>query len=95
MTEVKFYNGGLSIKGHANYAEHGKDIVCAGISTLAQNLIASIEKLTADKISYDIKPGSVDIKHGDLSEDAQLLVNSFFVGARMIANEFPENVRIV
>lgn len=95
MTVISCTHGGISIKGHAGYGEPGKDIVCAGISTLAQTLIVSIEKLTIDQIQYDIKPGSVDIKHGDLSEDAQLLVNSFFVGVRMIADEFPENVRIV
>lgn len=95
MIEVTRKENGLSIKGHAHYAENGKDIVCAGVSTLAQTLIASIEKLTTDEIQYVIQPGTVDIKHGTLSREAQLLVKSFFIGIQMIADEFPENVRIV
>ena len=95
MTEIKACNGSITIKGHAGYGEPGKDIVCAGISTLAQTLIASIEELTEDEIHYIIKPGTVDIKHGTLSREAQLLVKSFFVGVQMIADEYPENVRIV
>lgn len=85
---------GISVKGHANYAEPGKDIVCAAISTLAQTLIYSIDKLTADKIKYSISPGWVDIEYGDLSKDAQLLVNSFFIGCQMIADNYPDNVRV-
>lgn len=84
----------IIVDGHAGYAPNGQDIVCAGISTLAQTLVASIEELTEDKITYHMSPGTVDIKHGNLSEQAQLLVNSFFVGVEMIANTYPENVKI-
>lgn len=94
MVIITKTSNGLTIKGHANYAAPGKDIVCAGVSVLAQTLIAAIEDLTADEIQYDIQPGTVNIKHGDLSKDAQLLINSFFIGVEMIANEYPDNVRV-
>lgn len=95
MIEVTRKENGVSIKGHAHYAEPGKDIVCAGVSVLAQNLVASIEALTTDEIQYDMQPGSVEIKYRNLSEAAQLLVDSFFVGITLIANSYPENVRIL
>ena len=85
---------GITVKGHANYAEPGKDIVCAAISTLAQTLIYSIEDLAESQIKYHISPGTVDIKYWDLSKDAQLLVNSFFIGCQMIADNYPDNVRV-
>ena len=94
MIIIESNGAGISVKGHANYAEHGKDIVCAAVSTLIQTLIASIEDLTDDKIQYVIQPGTVDIKHGNLSERGQLLIDSFFVGVRMIENEYPDYVRI-
>lgn len=94
MIEITHRKSGISIKGHAHYAEPGKDIVCAGISTLVQNLIQSIEELTADKIQYSMQPGTVDIEFRDLSEQAQLLVNSFFVGVEMIASGYPDNVKV-
>lgn len=93
MIVITQHKNGLSIRGHAHYAEIGKDIVCAAVSTLAQTLIYSIEELTADKIEYVSTPGTVEIKHGDLSKDAQLLVDSFFVGVNMIADNYPANVR--
>ena len=95
MIEVKQNNECIFIKGHAHYAEPGKDIVCAGVSVLAQNLVASIETLTTDEIQYDMQPGSVEIRYRNLSEAGQLLVDSFFVGINLIANSYPENVRLV
>lgn len=95
MIEVKQKSCGISVKGHAHYAEPGKDIVCAGVSTLIQTMVASILAMTTDEIQYDMQPGSVEIKYRNLSEAAQLLVDSFFVGINLIANSYPENVRIV
>lgn len=70
-------------------------IVCAGVTALMQTLIRSIEDLTEDKIKYEISSGRTDIKYKNLSEKAKTLVDSFFVGICAIANEFPENVRIM
>ena len=94
MIEIHRCNDGILMTGHANYAEPGKDIVCAGISALVQTLIQSIEELTVDKIKYVMSPGTVDIEWGNLSEQAQLLVSSFFVGVEMIASEYPDNVKV-
>lgn len=94
MIVITKHEDGLSIRGHAHYAEIGKDIVCAAVSSLAQTLIYSIEELTEDKIQYVSKPGTVEIKHGNLSANAQLLVDSFFVGVNMIADNYPDNVRV-
>ena len=85
----------ITIDGHAGYAEAGKDIVCAGVTALTENLIDSIESLTEDKIQYEISPGRVDIHYKDLSEDGKLLVDSFFLGICGIAKDFPEHVKIL
>lgn len=65
------------ITGHADLAPHGKDVVCAGVTTLMQTLIQSIADLTEDKIEYSVSPGRADIKYGNLSEKAKTLVDSF------------------
>ena len=93
MITVLQHNCGITIQGHANYAPRGQDIVCAAVSTLVHTLIASIEELTADTIEYDIQPGWVDIKHGNLSGCAQALVDSFFIGINMLADDYPDYVR--
>lgn len=71
---------GITVDGHAGYAETGKDIICAAVSVLAQNLIHSLESLTDDRISYQISTGHIDINYDNLSGRGSLLVDSFFIG---------------
>ena len=94
MIAVNVRKDGIKIHGHAGYAEAGKDIVCAGVTALTQTLIRSLENLTRDKFEYEVSPGRADIHYGNLSEEGKLLVDSFFIGICLIADEFPEYVRI-
>ena len=94
MIAVSVRKGEIEISGHSNYAESGKDIVCAGVTALTQTLIRSLENLASDEIKYEISPGRADIHYRDLSEEGMLLVDSFFIGVCQITNEFPEYVRI-
>lgn len=94
MIEVTQHKDGITIKGHANYAEHGKDIVCAAVSVLVQTLIQSVEDLTADKIEYSMSPGTVDIKFWCLSDQSKVLIDAFFIGIKGIAAAHPDNVRL-
>ena len=95
MIAVSVRLDGITIEGHAGYAEAGKDIVCAGVTVLVENLIDSIEGLTNDSIQYEISPGRVDMHYKDLSEYGKLLIDSFFLGICGIAQDFPEHVKII
>jgi uncharacterized protein YsxB (DUF464 family) len=95
MIDVTVSDGKITATGHSGYAPPGQDIVCAGVSVLVQNLVNSIEELTEDKISYDIKPGMADIYiGGNPSEKTKTLIDSFFIGCAAIADAYPEHVKI-
>jgi uncharacterized protein YsxB (DUF464 family) len=94
VIEVTGHKDRITIKGHAHYAEPGKDIVCAAVSVLVQTLIQSVEELTADKIEYSMSPGAVDIKFWCLSDQSKVLIDAFFIGIKGIAKAHPENVRL-
>ena len=94
MIEVKVRADGITITGHADYAPAGQDIVCAGISTLFQTLIQSIESLTTDRITYKIISGASELKYGKLSEQAKILVDAFFVGVLLIVDIYPDYVYV-
>ena len=79
MIVVTITQDGLSVDGHAGYAETGNDIICAAVSALTQGLIHSMEALTDDRISYRIASGHVYIKYKNLSEQGKLLIDSFFI----------------
>lgn len=95
MIEVTRLKDGIKIRGHAHYAEPGKDIVCSAVSVLVQTLIQSVENLTADKITYDMQPGTVDIKFWSLSDHSKVLIDSFFLGIKGTAEAHPDNVRFI
>lgn len=94
LIEVSVRKDKITVSGHAGYAEAGKDIVCAGVTAQTMSLVKSLNDLTEDKIEYEISPGRADIYYRDLSEAGKLLVDSFFIGICLIAEEYPDNVRI-
>lgn len=94
MIAVSVRKDRITVSGHAGYAETGKDIICAGVTALVQTLVKSSHDLTEDKFEYEISPGRADIHYGCLSEAGKLLVDAFFIGICMIADEFPEHVRV-
>lgn len=95
LIEVKVCDHEITATGHANYAEYGKDIVCASVSMLLQNLIKSIHDLTDDKIEYDLKAGQAFIRYRDLSEKSKTLIDSFFIGICSVTDAYPDYIRIV
>lgn len=95
MIDVTVREDRVTVSGHANYAANGEDIICAAVTALSVTLVKSIDDLTDGKIEYDVRPGWVDIKYGNLSEKAKTLVDSFFIGICLVADEFPGYIRIL
>lgn len=95
MIEIRVFKNKVTVKGHAGYAKSGGDIVCAAVSTLFQSLVLGVEKLTKDKINYQFKSGNSFFEFYDSSEITLALLNSFFISAASIAEEYPENVQVI
>lgn len=91
MIAIKVTKNGLTVDGHAGYAKAGNDIICAAVSVLVQGLIHSLDALTEDEISYNIRDGHIDINYRGLSERGMLLVDSFFIAVSDIQRTYGEN----
>ena len=85
----------LTVIGHANYAEYGKDIVCAGVSSLVQALIGWIEENSwkAESVSVDPKEGEVIISC-EGGEDVAAVFYMASIGLEQIADCYPDYVQI-
>lgn len=94
MIVITRTDGCITIAGHAHYDVPGKDIVCAAISALEQTFVQSVRELTTDNIECVETAGKAVLRYGKLSDNAQVLMASFFVGLRMIAEAYPDNVRM-
>ena len=68
MTHVTIYRNkeneciGFTVIGHAEYAEAGEDIICAGISMLVINTCNAIEALTTAKRRPMNLEGPIDLR---------------------------------
>lgn len=93
MIIINHSPGKISVKGHAGFAPHGQDIVCAAISTLLQTFTESVDKLTNDKINAKMAAGNATVKYRNLSEQGKLLMSSFLLGVEMIAEAYPLYVK--
>ena len=78
----------LRYEGHAGYAEHGSDIICAAVSMLTFNTLNAIEKFTDEPVktlAYDEKQGLIDVeftrrKSGEFEPEAELLIRTLILG---------------
>lgn len=81
---------GLTVDGHAGFAETGNDIICAAVSALAQGLIHALSDLTKDEILYNVRNGHIEIFYRDLSGQGKLLIDSFFLSIGDIQQTYGE-----
>lgn len=88
----------IKFKGHAGFAAHGEDIVCASVSLLVFNTINSIEKFTDEPIkelAVNEDKGILDIefprrKTGEYGEESGLLLKSMIFGLMTIEEMYGE-----
>ena len=88
MIVVNITKNGLTVDGHAGYAETGNDIICAAVSALAQGLIYSLDALTDDRISCQVMDGHIGIQYENLSEQGKLLTDSFFIAVSAVQETY-------
>lgn len=79
----------IQIKGHAGYADKGKDIVCAGVSTLFYTLLNHAEK-SAKVVDYKISDQEC---YADIVMQ-QLASSIILTGFEMMAEEYPDYVKM-
>lgn len=89
MTDITIEPNRIILDGHA-----GDKTVCAALSALTENFLASMQELTTDKIEQFVISGYVCIGHGDLTEEGILLRRSFLIGLHGVASAAPDNITI-
>ena len=103
MTHVDIYENGDSVqfifRGHANYAEAGQDIVCAGISALSnllQNLVNGLAEdgLISNWIIQE-RDGFVHVFFQTGREPAiETMVDVYLATLRQYAEQYQDHVSI-
>ena len=94
MIKVDIRKNHIEISGHAMFADYGKDIVCASVSSIVITSINGILRLDREAINYNISNDklSIDI----LKEDKQtktLILNMISL-LKDLEKQYEKNIKI-
>ena len=85
---------GFIVKGHANYDEYGKDIVCSACSSIVTTTVNGILALNKGSLDYMVskKGMSINIKNED--ETTQILINNMVSLLKELEGNYPDNIEV-
>lgn len=85
----------LIVSGHSNYDEHGKDIVCAGVSAIVTGGINALGIENKNAISYRVDDGYVNLDVLDImNNNIQMIMNVIVIQLRTIEESYKKYVKI-
>jgi uncharacterized protein YsxB (DUF464 family) len=105
MIQVQVMHGkdglkGFKVKGHAGYEQAGRDIVCAGVSALAQTALLGLEEFLPNHFQWKIYQNGYIECHledglsGQPFHDAQVILVTMLRGLESIKQQYEDYIAI-
>ena len=103
MLEVIFYRderdrlAGIAARGHADFAVHGRDIVCAAVSAVLQAARLGLEEHAGVELAARQTPGVLRLSWAEPArelESLRAIVTTAELAVAQIARRFPDHVRL-
>lgn len=103
MLEVTFYRderdrrAGLGARGHADFAEHGEDIVCAAVSAILQAARLGLTHYALAVIAARQEPGVFELRWEEDERDREsvrAIAATAELAVEQIARRYPKHVRL-
>lgn len=96
ITKKNEFIKSVAVSGHANYADYGKDIVCAGVSSI---IVGGINALTSifnkDTFKIEVKEGYAYVETYKLdNKDIQLILKTIVIQLKGIKESYSKFVKI-
>ncbi len=84
----------IEVSGHANYAEHGKDIVCAGISCIMYGTYNALVELCQGGFDYKLDEGYFRITTTSQDEKIQLILKIAMIQLETVHTSYAQYIKI-
>ena len=94
MVKIKVLDDSITITGHANYDDFGKDIVCASVSSIAITTINAIKRFDKDNITYEEKDGYLNIKINKHGKEVDILITNMLDLFKELEIQYKNNIKI-
>ena len=87
----KFFS--LEVKGHANSAPHGEDLVCAGVSAILTGGFNSLEK--PEYFTIELKEGYAYLeKKNDISQHDEVVIKTIITSLETVKESYGKFIQI-
>ena len=93
MIKIKYTKDSLEITGHAGYADYGKDIVCASVSTLVVCSINNMKSIDKDSVDYKDDGNKITIKVFN-NNYSEIIFDNLIQMLKELAKDYPKNIKI-
>ena len=85
----------ITISGHANYDEKGKDIVCASVSSIVITTINAIIEINPDAIDYSDLDNELIIRKLKEDETVNKLLNNMILLLENLEKDYKDYIKII
>lgn len=95
MIKVNVSNNLITITGHANFADYGKDIVCASVSSIVITSINAALRIDNNSIEYkeDTNKLTIEVKSDD--KNVLLVIENMLMMLEELALTYKKNIKII
>ena len=84
---------GFAIKGHANFDQHGYDIVCAAVSILSYTAVNTLDYYEIDFDFFDDE-NEMKVSLENPNEKSEIILNNFEIGIKTLLTNYNEYVNL-
>ena len=94
MIKIKVSKKNISILGHANYDDYGKDIVCASVSSIVLCSVEAVAKFDIKAIDIKQSKDKLDIIINSDDNITQNLIINMLNCLKELEKKYPKNIEI-
>ena len=94
MIKIKVTEKNISILGHANYDEYGKDIVCAAVSSVVMCSVEAISSFDTKAVDINESKDKLEIIINKTDDITEKLIKNMLNCLKEIEKKYPKNIQI-
>ena len=95
MIKVEVTKKNISILGHANYDDYGKDIVCAAVSSITLCSVEAIASFDINAVDIKQSKDKLDIIINKEDNITQKLITNMLNCLKELEKKYPKNIEII
>lgn len=86
---------GFEIRGHADFADIGEDIVCASVSSAAFMAANTVTEIIGAKAYANADNGAMTLKIHEPCERTETVLKGLELHLTELSKQYPDNIKII